>query len=49
MNTTSNCTTECDRCGRGLSGKSYIIIDGMNICGVCQFEVNENGIKDSGI
>ena len=29
----------CDKCGRPLDGKGYLIIDGWKICGVCQFEL----------
>lgn len=29
----------CDRCKRSLEGKGYIQIDGMKICGICQYEI----------
>ena len=45
MNTTiSNSTLCCDRCLRSLDGKGWVEIDGMKICGICQFEINQ--LKD---
>ena len=42
--TISNSTNCRDRCGRSLDGKGYIMIMGMKICGVCQFENNQEDI-----
>jgi hypothetical protein len=47
MNNTWNDTHSCDRCGRPLMGKGYLIVNGWNICGVCQFELQmQNTRKD---
>jgi len=41
MNTiTINNTNQCNKCGRSLDGKGYIMVSGMKICGICQFEIN---------
>jgi len=37
METTTNHTNFCDRCGRPISG-GWIEVLGMKICGVCQWE-----------
>lgn len=37
-------TACCDRCSRSLDGKGWIEIDGMKICGICQYEINQ--LKD---
>jgi len=44
MNYTGTSTLCCDRCMRSLEGKGWIEIDGMKICGICQFEINQ--LKD---
>lgn len=41
--TTSNI---CDRCSRSLEGKGYLLVSGMKICGICQFEVESNRNKE---
>ena len=38
---TSNNTSSCDKCGRSLDGKGYLEIDGMKICGICQYEMQK--------
>jgi len=32
-------TTCCDRCGRSLDGKGYVMNLGMKICGICDYEI----------
>lgn len=39
MDYTCSNTHICDRCGRPLMGKGYLIVNGWNICGICQFEL----------
>ena len=34
--TSTNC---CDRCGRNLDQKGFIMNLGMKICGVCNYEI----------
>lgn len=37
----------CDKCGRAINGKGYIMIDGWVICGICQWEYEQlNQRKD---
>lgn len=42
MNTTGTTTLCCDRCGRSLEGKGYVINYNMFICGVCDYEIKNS-------
>ncbi len=39
--TTPNDINCCDKCGRSVSGKGWIEIQGMKICGICQYETKQ--------
>ena len=37
-----NTNNYCDKCGRSLEGKSYLLYSGWKICGICQWEKEQN-------
>lgn len=38
-NTITTIPVFCDKCGKDISGKPYMLLNGMNICGICQIKL----------